>query len=224
MKILAVGPHPDDLEFAMSGTLIKLVEEGHEVVGVVLTKGEMGTRGTGEERIKEVEKAAHVIGYTLEMLDFQDTKIEDNNESRLKIANIIRKYKPRVVFAPYHTNTFSHKDGMAHPDHTATGHLVRHALRLAKFEKVRLEHEKHFVNHLIYYMIPKNKIPTFVNDVSKYVERMLEAMRAHQTQINEEFIERLFIFRKYYGFMVGAKYGEPFVVEDTMKFDIRIFE
>jgi len=222
MRILAFGAHPDDLEFAMCGTLIKLVEESHEVFGVVLTKGEMGTRGTAEERVKEVSKAADIVGYTLDILDFEDTKIEDKNESRLKIASIIRKYMPDIVFAPYYTNIFSHKDGAAHFDHATTGHLVRHALRLAKFQKVKSEYEAHLVNHLIYYMVPKNKTPTFVNDVSKYVEKMVEAIRCHQSQINEEFIERLFIFRKYYGFMIGAKYGEPFIVEDPMRFDVRI--
>src|SRR5262249_47799505 len=143
---------------------------------------------------------------------------------RLKVAAAIRKHRPDIVFAPYHTNIFSHKDGMAHPDHTATGMLVKHALRLAKFEKVKTEKEKHFVKQIIYYMVPRNKSPTFVCDISKHIDKLLEAMRAHQSQINEEMIERLFIFRKSLGFSIGAKYGEPFIVEDPMKFDVRVFE
>jgi N-acetylglucosamine malate deacetylase 1 len=222
MRILVLGAHPDDMEFAMAGTMLKLVDEGHSVTGVVLTKGEMGTRGTPELRKEEMRNAAAIVGYTLEMLDFKDTKIVDNPESREIIANIIRKHTPEIVFAPYHTNTASHRDGLAHPDHTTTGNLVRNALRIAKFQKVELEHPSHLVRHLIYYMIPRNKAPTFVNDVSKYVEKMKEAMKAHQSQITEV-EDRLMLFRKMYGSIIGVEYGEGFIVEDPMKFAVSVF-
>lgn len=223
MKILAVGAHPDDIEFGMCGTMIKLAAEGHDLVGVVLSRGEAGTRGSGEMRAEECKKAASIVGYELEILDFKDTEITDSVENRKIVADVIRKHKPDIVFAPYHTNTSWHKDGVSHQDHTATGALVRHALRIAKFQNVPLQHEAHLVNHLVYYMIPREKKPTFVNDVSAHIDKMLEAMRAHVSQINEEFTERLFIGRRSIGFLIGAKYGEGFLVEDPMKFDARIF-
>lgn len=224
MRILAFGAHPDDLEFAMGGTLIKLVDEGHEVVGAVLTKGEMGTKGTEAQRAVEMEHAARIIGYTLEAMDFHDTQIFDSLESREKIAGVIRKHRPDVVFAPYHTNVFFHKDGVAHPDHSTTGTIVRNALRVAKFKKVKLEHEAHTANHIVYYMIPKSKTPTFVCDVTKYKEKMIQAMKAHVSQIEGGFESRLLMFRQTFGYMIGAELGEPFIIEDPAKFDINLFK
>jgi N-acetylglucosamine malate deacetylase 1 len=224
MKILAVGAHPDDIEFGMCGTLIKLVDEGHSVAGLVLTKGEAGTHGTAELREAEMKKAAAVVGYTLEMLDFRDTKIVDTPEAREIVANVVRKHKPDIVFVPYHTNFASHKDGMAHPDHTTAGHLVRHALRIAKFKSVKMEYPEHFVSHLVYYMVPRNKQPTLVNDVSKYADKIMLAMRAHESQISGPWAERLLMFRKMYGMMIGVELGEAFLVEDPLKFDAAIFK
>jgi len=223
MKILAVGAHPDDLEFGMGGTLIKLIEEDHTAVGLVLTKGEMGTRGNQNERENEVRNAAKIVGYVLELLNLGDTKIKDDNETRLLIADIIRKHKPDIIFAPYHTNIYSHKDGAAHFDHTTTGQLVRNALRLAKFTKIETEHEAHNVTNLIYYMCPKGKVPTFVCDISKHENKMLEAVKVHKSQLTEEILDRLIIMRRYYGLMIGVKYGEPFIIDDPLKFDIDLF-
>lgn len=222
--VLAFGAHPDDLEFGMGGTLLKLVDKGFKVVMVVLTKGEAGTHGTPEIREKECKKAAEFIGAEIEILDFKDCHIEDNVESRHKIADVIRKYKPDLVFAPYHTNKHGHKDGVAHPDHTATGNIVRHALRFAKFKGLKMNHEHHFVPHVIYYMIPRYEQPTLVNDISEYFEKWIELAKLHESQLGGVVTsDRLSQYRKHYGSMIKAEHGEGFIVDEPINFSPDLF-
>jgi len=223
-RILALGAHPDDLEFGMGGSLIKFADKGFEVVMVVLTKGEMGTKGTANIRTKEMRDSAKLIGAKLEILDFKDCQIEDNYESRLKIADVIRKYRPDTVFAPYHTNEFSHKDSLAHPDHAATGNLVRHALRFAKFRKIELEHPQHTVGTLIYYMVPRQKVPTLINDVSAYHKKWVEAVKCHKSQLTPELLEGLIMSRRFYGNMIGVEYGEQFIVDEPIQMNMEMFK
>lgn len=221
--VMAFGAHPDDVEFSMAGTLVKFVENGFKVIIIVLTSGGKGTRGTPEIREKEVKNAAKIIGADAEILGFKDTKIFDDYESRLKIAEVIRKYKPTIVFAPYHTIKGSHLDGKAHPDHSNCGELVRNALRLAKFRKIKLSYPHHLVRTLIYYFSPKGREPNILVDVSDQMKKAIKAIKAHESQLSDKFLKMLEVWRKYNGIKIGVEYAEGFFMEDPIKIDVKDF-
>ncbi len=115
--ILVFGAHPDDAEFGMGASMVKFVRTGASVALCVLTRGEAGTFGNGDQREQEMREAARRLGGELEILSFSDCAIFDTYEARVRVAEIMRRFRPKLVFAPYHTNPGSHKDGGAHPDH-----------------------------------------------------------------------------------------------------------
>lgn len=217
--IVAFGAHPDDLEFAVGASLIKFVDSGYKTAMIVLTKGEKGTQGNPALRVKEAETAAKKIGCLSEIMDFEDCKIVNDYNSRIKIAKIIRKYRPHTVLAPYHTNIFTHRDGAAHFDHSAAGSLVRDSLRMAKFSKILTNQEPHFADYLFYYMVPRNKVPTLINDVSSHYKKWVEIAQVHKSQMSlrKNMIELLTLHRRYYGSMIGVKYGEAFISDEPLR-------
>lgn len=227
VDILIFGAHPDDIEFGMGGTLLLLAQK-YKVVNIVLSRGEMGTHGTPVEREKEMKEAARFAGVQIEILDFMDCEIYDNHESRLKIAKIIRKYKPKIVFAPYHTNIYGHKDGTAHSDHKTTGMIVREALRLAKFKNLKMGYAEHDVQKIIYYMIPRYTKPTFIVDISDVFEKWVELAKKHKSQMmlrDNKIIEILTLARQSTGLQIGARYGESFIIDEPLKINPeKIFE
>src|SRR5580692_2977752 len=110
MKILAVGPHPDDVEFGCAALLIQEVQKGHEARIIVVTKGEASTSGTPEQRVGEAESAAGIIGASLEFLEMGgDCHVASSAQNRFSLAREIRKFRPNIVLAPY-------PDPNQHPD------------------------------------------------------------------------------------------------------------
>jgi bacillithiol biosynthesis deacetylase BshB1 len=226
VDILVFGAHPDDAEFGMGGSLLKFVRAGRSVVLCVLTRGGSGSYGTPEVREKEARKAAAFLGAELEILDFQDCRIFDTFENRVALAELIRAYKPSLVFAPYHTNSSSPGDGAAHPDHLATGLLANHAARYARFNKMPISGEPWEVKNLFYYILPRYRIPTFIQDVSDYMEDWEKLARCHESQMelkNGNVISFLKRIRGAYGLSIGAAYGEAFGLDTPLPFRIESF-
>ena len=225
--ILVFGAHPDDAEFGMGASLVKFVRSGASVAVCVLTRGEAGTFGTGEQREREMRAAAEKLGSELEILSFHDCQIFDTYEARLKLAEVVRAFRPKIVFAPYHTNTSFHKDGAAHPDHTATGTIVRSALRYARFAGLKDAHgEPWNADHLLYYMVPRSRTPTLLNDVSEYMGEWEAIARCHESQMSlrdGKVLDTLRRFREAYGNMLGVAYAEGFVAEEPVVFDLASF-
>jgi N-acetylglucosamine malate deacetylase 1 len=222
VDILIFSAHPDDCEFGMGGTLLKLAKQ-YSVANIVLTKGQAGTYGTPDEREKEVYEAGKFAGYHVEVLDYEDNNIEYSVKIAKEMASIIRKYKPKLIFVPYHTNNYQHTDGTAHPDHTELGKIIKAAARFAKFKNAKLEGCEHCAKKIIYYMIPKYHKPTFVVDVSDVIEELVPFWKCHksQTQLrNGEIIEYLTDNRKFTGQWNGLVYAEAFIVEEPLKLDI----
>ena len=116
VDILAVGAHPDDVEIVTGGTLIKMKSLGYSVAICHCSNGEPTPNGTPERRIAEAEKAAEMLGAELEILDLPNRYFTDSIENRIKIANVIRKHRPRLLLSPY--------PGGNHPDHRMVSHLV----------------------------------------------------------------------------------------------------
>jgi bacillithiol biosynthesis deacetylase BshB1 len=217
------GPHPDDVEMGMAGTIIRLVESGRRVLNVSLTRGEKGTFGTVETRAAEFQGANRVMGSEGIMLDFPDTAVTNDYEGKLKIARIVRTYRPKVVFGPYHTNRFGHHDGTANVDHIATGQVVRDGLKLARFRNLLPELPPHEVAHVYYFMVPKDLMPTIVVDVTPVIDRVGQAIQAYTTQMSirrrdNGVFELLDTIRKYHGIKIGTKYGEAFYSDESLSF------
>lgn len=219
--VVIFGPHPDDVEMTMAGTVIKLARAGKRVLNVSLTRGERGTYGTTETRREEFLEANRVMQSEGLLLDFPDTDVRNDREGRLKIARVVRTYRPAVVFAPYHTNRFGHHDGTANVDHYATGLVARDGVKLARFRNLLPELPPHEVSYLYYYMVPKDISPTFVVDVSEVIETVWEAIRAYRTQMSiqrrdNRIFDLLDTMRRYHGIRIGRTYGEAFYSDEAL--------
>jgi len=225
--ILVFGAHPDDAEFGMGASMVKFARHGASVALCVLTRGEAGTYGTAEQREGEMRAAAARIGGELEILEFRDCQVFDSYEARVQLAAVIRKFRPRIIFAPYHTNASNHKDGGAHPDHTATGTIVRSATRYARFAGLKgVAGEPWNADHLLYYMVPRSRTPTLLNDVSEHMEEWESIARCHESQMklrDGKVLEGLRRFREAYGNLLGVACAEGFVCEEPIAFDLPLF-
>ncbi|NBX81237.1 MAG: bacillithiol biosynthesis deacetylase BshB1 [Flavobacteriales bacterium] len=180
LDILAFAAHPDDVELSASGTLMRYVAEGKKVGIIDLTEGELGTRGTVETRYEEAADASKIMGLSArENLRMPDGFFEDNAENKRLIIEQIRKYQPEIVLA----NSISDR----HPDHGRAGKLVEDACFLAGLRKIETELEgKEQVPHrprlVAHYIQDFYLEPDFVIDVTPFVERKIEVIKAFKTQ------------------------------------------
>lgn len=222
---LAFGPHPDDAELAMGGTLLKLHAAGYRTGIVDLTSGEMATRGTTEIRAREAEEAAKLLGVaTRRNLDLGDGRVESSAAAKRKVAEVIRELKPRIVFTNYPENN--------HPDHTAAGPLVAEAAYLAGLRKLEAPGEPHRPNRVLYYLVPHKVTPSFIIDVTPFHEKKMAAVRAHASQLfspgstdpqtfisQPGFLSRVEALDRYYGALIDADFGEAFYLREAIRVD-----
>src|SRR3990172_4210531 len=133
-RILAIGPHPDDVEIGMGGTILALLAQGHEVVLCDLTNGEPTPRGTPERRAAEAAGAAHILGVGRRItLPLPNRMLADTVEHRMLLAGVIREVRPDLLFIPYWID--------AHPDHVAACVLAEAARFYAKLTKTEIPGE-----------------------------------------------------------------------------------
>jgi LmbE family N-acetylglucosaminyl deacetylase len=181
MNILAIGPHPDDVEFGCAPLLIQEVKNGNRVKILVLTKGEASSSGTPEERVQEARDAAAVIGAEVEFLDLGgDCHIRHTPESGFVIAREIRRFQPNIVLAP-------HLDENQHPDHVAAGRIARDAARLARYGGLAnlKDLPVHPIDQLFFYNITQTlgPRPDILIDVSRVETEWEAAIRCHKSQM-----------------------------------------
>ena len=181
MKILAVGAHPDDVEFGCAPLLIQEVQKGNQVRILVLSKGEAASSGTPEERAEEARAAAQVIGAEIEFLEMGgDCHIRHTPENSLAIARELRQFQPGIVLAP----TLEENQ---HPDHSAAARMVRDASRLARYgglEDLR-PLPPHQILNLYFYSITQvfTPEPDLIIDVSAVDAQWDRAMACHKSQM-----------------------------------------
>ena len=216
------GAHPDDAEMGMGGTIAKLARAGRKVLIVALTRGENGTHGTLEIRSKEAAEAARILGCEERLLDFPDTRVANDLESRTRLMRLVRELQPEIVFAPYHTSRFGHHDGAAHVDHLATGALVRDALKLARLRGLEPDRPAHDVRRLFYYMVPRDQYPAFLIDVSDTMDTLVRALRAYETQMRIErqgsaILSILETVRRYHGVAAACAFAEAFLCDEALR-------
>jgi bacillithiol biosynthesis deacetylase BshB1 len=221
LDILAIAAHPDDVEQTCGGTLIKMAEKGYRTGVLDLTAGDMGTRGTPEQRIEEACQAAKVmlVGQR-ENMRFPDARLDNTISARMSLALKIREMRPRVVVLPYWEGR--------HPDHYRASEMGYEACFLAGLKKLDEYSEPHRPYKIIYSSIYANVTPSFVVDISAQFERRMAALLSYRSQYGgaaeggelfpdeQEIRERLGAIARFYGNLIGAKYGEPFVMKETM--------
>ncbi len=231
LDVLVFGAHPDDAELSMGGTIYKLTSNKLKVGIIDLTKGELGTRGTAETRQREAFQAAIILKVAVrENLQIPDGNIENNKENLVKIIMTIRKYKPKIIFAPYFNDR--------HPDHIDASQLIKRAMfstglsKLKTFDK-EVSQEPYRPQKLYYFMQTYTFEPSFIVDISNEFDTKMKAVKAYETQFHnpkstepETFISRP-VFINYvesrshfYGFQIGKNYGEPFYCEEKIELDL----
>lgn len=180
-KILAIGAHPDDVEFGCGGLIIKEAEKGSRVKIAVCSLGEAGTNGTPQSRKQEAASSARLAGAEIEFLNMGgDCHIEISAKNAIKLAEIIRKFKPDIVLA-------QSLSGNQHPDHKAVAEMARNACRLARYGGLK-EIKKlpvHKISGLYFYPSSAewDKQPDIVIDVTKQYEKWVRAMNCHKSQM-----------------------------------------
>jgi len=219
LDVLAFGAHPDDCEFFIGGTLLKMKSQSYKVGICDLTRGESGTYGDAETRKQELERATAVLGLDVrETLDFPDGNILNNEENRLQIIEIIRRYRPELVF--------SFADcPLRHPDHYYCGTMVRECCFLAGIQKIKTASPSFRPSAFIGFPELVFDKPDFVVDVTGFWEERLEAIRCFHSQVlqtdEDDRQTKTFIRSKSFwdiqeargtmaGAAIGVRYGEPF--------------
>lgn len=215
LDILALSPHPDDVELCCGGLIAKMSEKGYRTGIVDLTRGEMGTEGTAKIRMQEAAKAAKILGVqTRENMDFGDCKLSCGFEEAKKLADVIREYRPSVLIAPYGDEQ--------HPDHAAARELATKAAFFATLTKVKTRHKAYTVRAVVYYMLHKPFVPSFVVDVTENYDKKLEAIEAYRSQMKlmlgvEGLLKSIKLRDQFYGSKIGVKHGEPFLCDTPLK-------
>jgi bacillithiol biosynthesis deacetylase BshB1 len=224
LDILAIAAHPDDVEQTCGGSLLRMAEAGYLTGILDLTAGDMGTRGTPEIRIAESHEAARILrSEWRENLRFPDARLENTLAGRMTLAQKIREVKPRVVIIPYWE--------ARHPDHYRAGELAYEACFLAGLRKLDPYTEPHRPFKVIYSSQYANVPPSFVVDITAQFDRRMDSLLAYQSQYGpvdgggdlfppeSEVRERLAAIARFYGNLIGVRYGEAFVVKETMRVD-----
>jgi len=225
--LLSVGAHPDDVEVGTGGVLIDLHSRGYRCGIAILTQGEMGTGGTPEIRSREIETAAGILGADIvATFDWGDTRLEDSYEKRVKLAEVIRACRPRILLAPY--PHVGHGRRQSHPDHVAAGIIAINAAHLASLKKVDVSGEPHLVTRIFHYFLPPGVTPNFVVDITPHFDRWIQALSAHESQFlnpekSRDYIESLTAMARSFGIQARCKYGQGFyAVEPVLVSDIMV--
>jgi N-acetylglucosamine malate deacetylase 1 len=219
LDVVAVAPHPDDLEIICGGTLASLVKRGYRVGMIDLTSGEPTPRGSDEIRQCEAEAAREALGVHVRVnLGLPNRTLMDSPEARYKLGTALRRYRPNVVI------TTAGRTPAASPDHHQ-GHLIAEASRfysqLTKWNDRFDGTAPYRVPHLVYAPFPfdaEQRIwhSSFVIDITETLAQKLEAIRCYQSQFEETRFEKVRHFvsgaNAYFGARCGFMYGEMFAL------------
>jgi bacillithiol biosynthesis deacetylase BshB1 len=224
MDVLAIAAHPDDVEQTCGGTLIRMTELGYRSGVLDLTAGDMGSRGTPDLRIAESKAAAeHLLLSWRQNLRWPDARLENTTPARMTLAGVIRRLQPRVVILPYWNGR--------HPDHYRASEIGYEACFLAGLKKLEEDVPPHRPTKILYSSLYANVTPSFVVDISRQFDRRMAALFSYASQYGDsaeasglfpaqsEVLDRLAAIARFYGNLIGVKYGEPFVVKESIQVD-----
>lgn len=222
VDVLVFGPHPDDIEIGLGGTIARHAATGHAVGLCDLTAGEMGSNGTVEERLAEAEAARAVLGARWRVnLRWTDRAIDGNPSYVREAARTIRLARPRTVAIPYWDDR--------HPDHVAASKVLREAVFSAGLRRYDAGAEAWKVEWTCYYFINDSASPSFVVDVSSHYDRKREALACHRSQftaseagavstrLTSPLFQQLIESRDaQFGAAAGVRFAEGLIVRDPV--------
>jgi bacillithiol biosynthesis deacetylase BshB1 len=219
-EVLAIAAHRDDVEQTCGGTLLRMHSVGVSTAILDLTQGEAGTRGSATERAAEATEAARILGAGWrEALDIPDGRVENTWENKLKVVEVLRRVRPRVVILPYWT--------ARHPDHATASTLGYEACFLSGLAKIETGTAPHRPFKIVYASLYADVRPSFVVDITPFIEDRHRALMAYHSQYanqsagsglfvpEEEIRERTFAEARHYGTLAGVRYAEPFVQKEV---------
>lgn len=242
LDVLAIAAHRDDVEQTCGGTLAKMAQRGRRIGILDLTRGELGTRGTADDREREAVDAANILGTAWRAaLDIADGRVENTYDNRLKVARVIRLTRPRVVILPYWQGR--------HPDHYTCSTLGYEACFLAGLTKLdlssvsrdslqvnldpshawQLASDKlpHRPFKILYATLYYDVRPTFVVDITQQFEAKLASILAYKSQFSDqeagkdifpaaaEIRTRVESMARFYGMLAGVNHAEPFLQKEV---------
>ena len=225
VDVLAIAAHPDDIEMTCAGTVLSLVAQGKTVAGVDLTRGELGTRGTPEIRLRESAEGARIMQLAArENLGFRDAFFRNDEEHQMAVISIIRQYRPEIVL----TNAVDDR----HPDHGRAAELVVQSCFYAGLRQIKTvgkdgkPQEAHRPNFVYHFIQDRSLTPDFVVDITPYWEGKIAAIKAYQSQFfnpsstepqsyisGEPFMKFLEARTREHGHMIGAEFGEGYTTK-----------
>ncbi len=224
LDILAIAAHPDDVEQTCGGVLIRMAGMGYRTGVLDLTAGDMGSRGSSQIRLQESEAAAKCMALAWRgNMHLPDARLENTISVRMSLAGELRNLRPRVVILPYWQGR--------HPDHYRASEIGYEACFLAGLRKLDDATEPHRPAKILYASSYANVTPSFVVDITNQFEQRMSALFSYRSQYGEqssagdlfpnqqEIRERLAAVARFYGNLIGVKYGEPFVIKETLRID-----
>jgi N-acetylglucosamine malate deacetylase 1 len=227
LDVLAIFSHPDDAELSVAGTLLKLKSLGYRTGVCDLTRGEMGTRGTPEIRAREAADAGRLMKLDARLnLEQPDGHVQATEVARIAMVRLLRTYKPKVLLT-------THEDD-PHPDHANTSIIVRQAARLATMGRYDEESGLSAVPMpaIMHSLFSRRIVPSFVVDVSGFVDEKMSAIRAYKSQFYDAeskepvtrisargFLREIEVRMGYFGSLIGVAAGEPFYVREALNVD-----
>ncbi|MCX5653540.1 MAG: bacillithiol biosynthesis deacetylase BshB1 [Planctomycetota bacterium] len=219
VEYLVVAPHPDDAELGMGGTIIKLLAAGKRLAVLDLTSGEPTPFGTPAKRRRETAASSAALGLKVRLnLGLANRTLEATLAARVKVAEVYRTLRPRVLFIPYWRD--------AHPDHLAASRLATEARFHAKLTKTSMKGEPHYAGRVVYYYcthLRTHDDVAFVVDVSGEFSTKVRAMECYRSQFFEgrgaeagAVLRYVADANRYWGHMINRAYGEPFALQETL--------
>jgi N-acetylglucosamine malate deacetylase 1 len=226
LDLLAIAPHPDDVELTSGGTMIKMAQAGYRTGILDLTRGETGTRGTPETRLREAARAGKIMGAKVRRnLGLPDAHLQVTDEYKAAVAAVIRELQPRTVILPYWEGR--------HPDHYTAAKLCYEACFLAGLKNYPLDGEAFRPFKIIYAAAYADVRPTFAVDITRQYARRRRAILAYASQFRppqrdrkskvalplDELEARMSLQARHYGRMINVEYAEGFVVKEILQAD-----
>ena len=224
LDILVMAAHPDDAELSCAGTILKHIAAGKKVGIVDFTRGELGTRGTPEIRLQESADATKILGlHARENLGIRDGFFRNDEETQLKLIEVIRKYQPDIVLA----NALEDR----HPDHGKGAQLAIDACFLSGLRQIKTGNLPAWRPAQVYHYIQDRYLePDFVVDISSQWDLKEAAIRAFKSQFfdpnsaepasyisSPDFLNFIQARAMEMGHKIGVKYGEGFQSQKTLE-------
>lgn len=222
VDVLAIAAHPDDVEITCGGLMIRMADLGYTTGVLDLTRGEMGTRGTPETRLKEAAEAGKIMGLSVrENAGLPDSRLAVTDESREAVAVFIRRLRPRMVIIP--------PGKQRHPDHNAAGDIAYAGLWASGLKAFPLAGEAHRPERILYATSFHEHRPSFYVDITKQFDRKLKAVAAYHSQFgkgllgvfvpDQDVMEYMTYWARSYGSRSSVKYAEPYAMRESMRVD-----